>query len=144
MYNYVDSRGVQRMTGPGTWEKVPFRQDYFPRVWSTDALMNKRDEFVATLLEHNAAQLGRMAKIMISYTISMVKRAEYTQVFGSDGERLTDMTDKAVLLEVDGDDLVAQAEKSLPARIKAWRKERSSRKTTRRCAASVRHCTRRR
>lgn len=63
-----------------------------------------------------------IAKIMTTYTVNMVKRAEYQQRFGPGGEVLRDLSDKAILLEVGGDKLVSYAESHLDDAVESWNK----------------------
>lgn len=63
-----------------------------------------------------------IAKIMTTYTVNMVKRAEYQQRFGPGGEVLRDLSDKAILLEVGGDKLVSYAEGHLDDAVESWNK----------------------
>lgn len=63
--------------------------------------------------------------IMSGYVYSMVKRGEYTRVFGNGGERLKFSADKAVLREIGGKKLVAAAEAALPAAEAAWSKAKA-------------------
>lgn len=63
-----------------------------------------------------------IAKIMTTYTVNMVKRAEYQQRFGPGGEVLRDLSDKAILSEVGGDKLVSYAEGHLDDAIEGWNK----------------------
>lgn len=62
--------------------------------------------------------------IMTSYVASMVKRAEHTKVFGHGAERLKTKVDRAVLREMGGASLIANAEGRLGDAIRAWKKER--------------------
>ncbi len=65
-----------------------------------------------------------IAKIMTTYTVNMVKRAEYQDRLGPGGEVLRDLNDKAILFEMAGkkDKLVKDAESALPAAIESWSK----------------------
>lgn len=65
-----------------------------------------------------------ISKIMTTYTVNMVKRAEYQDRLGPGGERLRDINDKAILFEMAGkkDGLVRDAERELPAAIESWGK----------------------
>jgi len=65
-----------------------------------------------------------IAKIMTTYTVNMVKRAEYQDRLGPGGEVLRDLNDKAILFEMGGkkDKLVRDAERELPAAIESWSK----------------------
>ena len=65
-----------------------------------------------------------IAKIMTTYTVNMVKRAEYQDRLGPGGEVLRDINDKAILFEMAGkkDGLVRDAERELPAAIESWSK----------------------
>lgn len=65
-----------------------------------------------------------ISKIMTTYTVNMVKRAEYQDRLGPGGERLRDLSDKAILFEMGGkkDKLVRDAERELPAAIESWGK----------------------
>lgn len=65
-----------------------------------------------------------IAKIMTTYTVNMVKRAEYQDRLGPGGEVLRDINDKAILFELAGkkDKLVKDAERELPAAIESWNK----------------------
>lgn len=65
-----------------------------------------------------------IAKIMTTYTVNMVKRAEYQDRLGPGGEVLRDISDKAILFEMGGkkDGLVRDAERELPAAIESWSK----------------------
>jgi hypothetical protein len=62
-----------------------------------------------------------LVSIMTRYTSGMIKRAEYSHVFGPGGERLTEMADKAVLAELGGEALVEKSEQLLPYRVKHWK-----------------------
>ena len=62
-----------------------------------------------------------IVNVMSGYVSSMVKRAEYTRVFGNTGEGLRALVDKATLEEMGGDELVSSAEKTMPAAIKKWK-----------------------
>jgi hypothetical protein len=61
-----------------------------------------------------------MGQILTGYTVSMVKRAEYTQVFGNGGEHLTRLTGYAVLQELGGNTLIREAERGMYAAIDQW------------------------
>ena len=65
-----------------------------------------------------------ISKIMTTYTVNMVKRAEYQDRLGPGGEVLRDLNDKAILFEMAGkkDKLVKDAESALPAAIESWSK----------------------
>ena len=65
-----------------------------------------------------------ISKIMTTYTVNMVKRAEYQDRLGPGGEVLRDLNDKAILFEMGGkkDKLVKDAESALPAAIESWNK----------------------
>lgn len=64
--------------------------------------------------------------IMTAYTASMVKRAEYTRVFGHGSEKLTQGVDKAKLHEMGGDTLIVQAVASLSGAIEQWKKKKAA------------------
>lgn len=67
-----------------------------------------------------------LINIYSSYVTSMTKRGEYTARFGSGGEKIRDLTDKAFLSEMGGDKLVDQTERELPLRVKQWGEARAA------------------
>ena len=67
-----------------------------------------------------------LVRTMTSYISSMVKRAEHTDRFGHGGQQTRDRADKAFLLEMDGDRLVDEAVKALPAEIDAWKAKKAA------------------
>jgi len=66
-----------------------------------------------------------IANIMTSYVTSMVKRGEYTRVFGHGNQKLNDRIDSAVLSELGGEPLVKKAKDVLPLAIQQWKKAKA-------------------
>lgn len=63
-----------------------------------------------------------VTNIVTTYAHSVVKRAEYQSRFGYGGDVIKELSHKAVLHELGGDELIDKAEKVLPLRITAWKK----------------------
>lgn len=70
MYDYTYERGVRRWDADavnakwgtkGDWVPMPKRANYFSRMWSTQTLLAKRDEFMKRLLEHHSSELNHIA-----------------------------------------------------------------------------------
>ena len=67
-----------------------------------------------------------LVKIMTGYTRGMVKRAEYTHVFGPGGEGLSELADKAMLHELGGEKLIKAAEDGMAPAVEQWKKEKAA------------------
>ena len=62
-------------------------------------------------------------KVMSTYLVGMSKRAEYSHLFGPDGGWIRKRVDRAVLFELGGKELVAEAQAALPEALRKWSKE---------------------
>jgi len=66
-----------------------------------------------------------IAQIMSTYTRNMVKRGEYQKRFGYGGEKIRNLSDRALLREMGGKELVAWAIDAMPQAIKQWKEAKA-------------------
>jgi hypothetical protein len=69
-YRYLRGRGAQRWDPDavdakwgtrGAWVDLPYRANYFPRVWNSETIRDRADRFQALLLRHHRKELELIA-----------------------------------------------------------------------------------